>query len=161
MPIIIHRDDPGTVPDAQLPPDPRQFTASNDWDKAVGAVVMIGGGFLMLQSMAITGELATLIAWIQRIAPLTQEENREFIRILALFLLHTVAMGLLNVFSGWGIWSKKRWVFGVALPVNVAAILVQTIALGDFSPEYLVLTAGVAAYSLLRLCGGIVVQELR
>lgn len=141
--MIIHRQPVATAPK----------TPADDWDKAFGVVVMGAGAFLMIQDLFIAGDLAALFSWFSSELPAKREEIRTVWVTIGLIGVRAVALGLLNILSGWGIYSKSKWAFLFALTINVAALVVLTTVLRDYTTEPLFVASGVTVYSLLRLCG--------
>ena len=148
MPIIIHRQDP-IVTTGPAP------NASNDWDKAVGAVVMVAGGWLLIKELTFAGDLAALASWLSNTVPTKPGEMTQVWTTIGLLAARGLALGALNVLSGWGIWSKSEWAFLFAAIINVAGLLILLLVLHDFQEEYLAIGVGVAGYGIARLCGAL------
>jgi hypothetical protein len=144
MPIIIHRG-----------PNPQQATAANDWDKDAGLVIMIVAAVLALQELFFEGLLIALFNWepVRNVA--TDKEIREVKDILALFVLHTMVLGLMNALIGWGIYCKTKWAFLVGPLLNISALIGLVIWAGDPGVEQAAFAILLSGYCLVRLFGAL------
>ena len=145
MPIIIHRD----ALDSK-PPSP-----ADDWDKAVGVVGMIAAALFMVQDLFFEGVFLALVNWepVQKLA--SQQDIRSAKDVIALLVLHTMMLGLLNLVVSWGVFAKSKWAF-VAGPILNAAVLVGSLVwLGDISVEQAAFAVLLGGYCVVRLCGGL------
>ena len=145
MPIIIHRDDLDTKPPS----------AADDWDKAVGVVAMIAAGFFMVQDLFFEGVFLAFVNWepVQKVA--SQEDLRSAKDVIALLVLHTMMLGLLNLVVAWGVFAKSKWAFVAGPILNVAVLVGSIIWLGDITVEQAAFAVLLGGYCVVRLCGGL------
>ncbi len=144
MPIIIHRE-----------PYTPQPTAADDWDKAVGVVVMVATAFFLFQDLFFGGLLMGLANWLQGVSPKDADELTGAKHIIALAMLHAVMMGVMNLVVGWGIWLKARWAFLLGPLINLCALTGAFAFLGDESVEYIALAVGITGFCVARLFGAL------
>lgn len=144
MPIIIHRD-----------PPPVPLTPANDWDKAMGLLVMVAAAVILIEDLTIGGLLVALVNWQPVREALKPEEMNQARSMVGLLILYLGMMGLMNVVTGWGIYLKAKWAFIVGPIVNVGALVGTFVWLQDFRVEYFGLAAAVTGYCFARLAGAL------
>jgi len=142
MPIVIHRD-----------PPPVPLTPANDWDKAMGLLVMVASAWILIQDLTIGGFLVALVNWEPVQEVLKPEEMNEARSLVGLFILYLGMMGLMNIFTGWGIYLKAKWAFIVGPAINLTAVIGTFVWLQDIRAEYFALAAGVTGYCIARWAG--------
>lgn len=142
--MIIHRK-----------PPPPPLTPANDWDKAMGLLVMIAAGLILLQDLLIGGLLVALLNWQPVEKALKPGEMNEVRSLVGLLVLYVGLMGLMNILTGWGIYAKAKWSFFVGPLINVSALIGTFVGLKEFRVEYFALAAAVTGYCVARLVGAL------